>query len=165
MFVGIAALAPTAWRRAGLAASGFVWLAATEVLSGRELLFGAAQDTLVRARWEGSAVRALEDAVVPLVSSPALAPALVWAAFAVALPLLVRGRWAAADLFMAALWAAGLVIAHDSLGTMLAATSELERARGAVAGACLGALVAVTASLLAPPPPVGRDVTLDPALP
>ena len=54
MFVGLAALAGTAWRRAGLAAAGFVWLAVAEVLSGRDLLFGVADGTLARARWEGS---------------------------------------------------------------------------------------------------------------
>ena len=35
LFVGVAALASTAWRRAGLAAAGFLWLAVAEVLTGR----------------------------------------------------------------------------------------------------------------------------------
>ena len=48
----------------------------------------------------------------PLLSSPALAPAVVWAAFAVTLPLIARGRWAAVDLLLAAAWAVGLVVAH-----------------------------------------------------
>ena len=48
-------------------------------------------------------------------------------------------------------WAAGLVLAHGVLGDMLAATTELDRARGAVAGAALGGLVAVTVTLIAPP--------------
>ena len=162
MFVGLAALAPTAWRRAGLAAAGFLWLAVAEVLTGRDLLFGVADGTLARARWEGSASAALTDALAPLVSSAALAPALAWAAFAVVLPLVVRGRWAALDLLMGALWAAALVMAHDWLGQMMSTASGLLAARGAVAGAALGALVAVTVILLAPPRP---DATPEPALP
>ena len=51
----------------------------------------------------------------------------------------------------AGLWVAGLVAAHGVLGDLLAATTELDRARGAAAGAALGGLVAVTVTLLAPP--------------
>jgi eukaryotic-like serine/threonine-protein kinase len=163
MFVGLASLATTTARRAGLAAAGFVWLAVAEVLSGRQLLFGTADGTLVRARWEGSGVHAVSDALVPLVSSPALAPAVVFAAFAAVLPLMVRGRWAGMDLLAASVWAIGLVVALGGLGDLLAATTELDRARGAVAGAALGGLIAVTATLLTPPRP--RDVAPDPALP
>jgi hypothetical protein len=162
MFVGLAALAPTARRRAGLAATGFVWLAVTEVLSGRDMLFGAADGTLARARWEGSATSAASDALAPLLSTPALAPALVWAAFALVLPLLARGRWAAVDLAVGALWAIGLVVAHDALGDLMSTATDLQTARGAVAGAALGALVAVTAILLVPPRP---DAAPQPALP
>ncbi|HEX5910637.1 MAG TPA: hypothetical protein VFY44_09105, partial [Thermoleophilaceae bacterium] len=162
MFVGLAALAGTAWRRAGLAAAGFVWLAVAEVLSGRDLLFGVADGTLARARWEGSGTAALTDAIGPLLTSAALAPALVWAAFAVVLPLVARGRWAAVDLLVGTAWAVGLVLAHDWLGQLMSTGAGLQTARGAVAGAALGALVAVTAILLAPPRP---DVTPEPALP
>jgi membrane protein DedA with SNARE-associated domain len=76
--------------------------------------------------------------------------------------VLVRGRFAALDVVTAALWAAGLVAAHGALGDLLAASSELERARGAVAGACLGAIVALTVTLVAPPV---RGGSRDPALP
>ena len=162
MFVGVAALAGSAWRRAGLAAAGFVWLAVAEVLSGRDLLFGAADGTLAKARWEGSGTAALSDAVAPLLTSAALAPALVWAAFAVVLPLIARGRWVAVDLVLGAAWAVGLVLAHDQLGQLMSTGGGLQTARGAVAGAVLGALVAVTAILLTPPRP---DVPPQPALP
>src|ERR671917_1170338 len=92
VFVGIAALAPTTWRRAGLAAAGFVWLAVGEVVTGESLLFGVPDGALPRGDWEGSISAAASDALGPLVSSPALVPAAAWAAFAVALPLVVRGR-------------------------------------------------------------------------
>ena len=95
-----------------------MWLAVAEVLSGRDLLFGVADGTLARARWEGSASAALTDALVPLLSSAALAPALVWAAFAVALPLVARGRWAAVDLSMGRGLGGRSGAAHDRLGEL-----------------------------------------------
>jgi hypothetical protein len=162
VFVGVAALASTGWRRAGLAAAGFLWLAGAEILTGTDLLFGPADGTVGRAEWQDSPIDAAGDALLPLLSSPALAPLFVWVAFAVVLPLLVRGRYGALDLMAAALWAAGLIAAQSATGDLLAATTELERARGAVAGACLAAAVALLVTFLAPPPRGGSG---DPALP
>lgn len=151
MFVGIAALATTGWRRLGLGMAGFVWLAVAEVATGRELLFGVADGTLGRGEWETSALDAADNALQPLVTSPALAPAVVWGAFALVLGFAVRGRWAILDLLLGVAWVLGLIAAHGALGDLLTATTELEDARGAVAGAALGGLVAVTAILMAPP--------------
>jgi hypothetical protein len=151
VFVGVAALAPTAWRRAGLAAAGFLWLAVGEVLTGETLLFGVPEGVLSRADWEGSISAASSDALGPLVSSPALAPAAVWAAFALLLPLVVRGRWLVVDLVGAFLWAAGLVAAHTALGDMLAATTALDEARGVVAGSIGAALVVLAVSQITAP--------------
>jgi eukaryotic-like serine/threonine-protein kinase len=151
VFVGIAALAPTPWRRAGLAAAGFLWLAVGEVLTGESLLFGVPDGALPRGDWEGSISAAASDALAPLVSGPALAPAALWGAFAVLLPLVVRGRWLAVDLLGAALWTAGLVAAHVALGDVVAATTALDEARGLVAGSVGAALVAVSVSQIASP--------------
>ncbi len=151
VFVVAAAMAPTAWRRAGLAAAGFFWLALGEVLTGESLLFGVPDGVLPRAAWEGSISAAGSDALGPLLSGPALAPALVWAAFAVLLPLVVRGRWLAVDLLGAALWAAGLIAAHIALADILAGTTALDQARGVVAGSIGAALVAVAVSQMAAP--------------
>jgi hypothetical protein len=151
VFIGVAALAPTPWRRAGLGAAGFLWLAIGEVLTGQELLFGVADGTLPRAEWHGSISAAASDALGPLLSGPALAPAVVWAAFAVLPPLMVRGRWLSMDLLGAGLWAAGLIVAFAALGDMLAATTALGEARGAVAGSIGAGLVVVAVSQMAPP--------------
>jgi hypothetical protein len=151
VFVGIAALAPTPWRRAGLAAAGFIWLAIGEVVTGESLLFGVPDGVLPRGDWEGSISAAASDALSPLASGPALAPAAVWAAFAVLLPFVVRGRWLAVDLLGAGLWAVGLVVAHAALGDMLAATTALDEARGLVAGSVGAALVVLAVSQIATP--------------
>jgi hypothetical protein len=55
-----------------------------------------------------------------------------------------------------------LVLVHSALGDLLAPTTELSQARGAVAGAVLGGLVAITVTLLAPPVRYGPG---EPALP
>lgn len=152
LFVGVAALPRTLWRRVGLGALGFLWLAVAEALTGSELLFGVAGGTLERASWQDSPIDAAGNALAPMLTSPALAPALVWGAFAVVLPFFARGRWAAVDLVVGLVWVVGLVLAHGALGDLLAATAELDQARGAVAGAALAGLVAITVKLIAPPP-------------
>jgi hypothetical protein len=151
-FIGIAALAPTPWRRAGLGAAGFLWLALGEVVTGHDLLFGIADGTLQRSNWEGSISAAASHGLGPLLSGPALAPVVIWAAFAVLLPLLVRGRWLAMDLLGAGLWAVGLVVTLTSMGDMLAATTALGQPRGAVAGAIGAGLIVVAAVHMRPAP-------------
>ncbi|HEX2415217.1 MAG TPA: serine/threonine-protein kinase [Thermoleophilaceae bacterium] len=150
-FIGVAALAPTPWRRAGLAAAGVWWLVLGEALTGKPLLFGSPDGTLPRADWEGSISAALSDVLVPLAGSPALAPLLVWAAFAVALPFVVRGRWLAVDLAGAGVWALALIVAMVALGDALAAEVALDQARGAVAGSIAAALVALSVSQIVAP--------------
>jgi hypothetical protein len=150
-FIGIAALAPTPWRRAGLAASGFLWLALAEVLTGHDYLFGIADGTLQRADWQESISAAASDGLGPLLSGPALAPAVVWAAFAVLLPLLVRGRWLALDVLGAGLWAVALTVTLTAMGDMLAATTALGEPRGAAAGAFLAGVIAVAAAHMRAP--------------
>ena len=142
-FIGIAALASTTTRRAGLAAAGLWWLVLGEALTGNDLLFGSPDGTMARSTWEGSISAAASDALGPLVTTPAPAPALVWAAGAVALALVVRGRWLAVDLLGAGLCAAALIAAHIALGDALAADVALDHARGAVAGSITAALVVV----------------------
>jgi hypothetical protein len=158
LFVGVASLCSTAWRRAGLAAAGFLWLASAETLTGDKLLFGVADGTAPRAGWEASVVDAANDALAPLFLSPALLPALAWVAFAVVLPLLVRGRWTAVDAAAAVLWTVGLVLSQAAFGDLLGGAT----ARGAVAGACLGAAVAATVTAIAPPVRASQE---DAALP
>jgi hypothetical protein len=142
-FVGAAGLATTAWRRAGLGAAGFIWLTAAELLSGEELLLGVPGDAESRGQWAGSFTGAVEDAIAPLVLSPAILPVAAWAAFAAVLPLFVRGRSLAVDVVAALIWAAGLVAAHQGLAELAAGTVPLDQARGAAAGAAIGAFAAL----------------------
>jgi hypothetical protein len=150
-FVAVAGLAKGPWRRAGLGAAGFLWLVVGEVLTGKSFLFGVPDGVVPAFDWRGSAGDALDNALYPLVSSPALAPIVVFAALAALLPLVVRGRYIAVDLLGAAMWAAGLAAALFALGDVLAATTALSQPRGAAAGAVLGGLVAVAAAAMREP--------------
>ena len=108
---------------------------------------------LPRGDWEDSLSAAGLDALGPLLTSPALAPVAIWAAFAAVLPLLVRGRFLVLDLIAGGAWAAGLTAAHTGLADLLAATTALDAPRGVAAGAVCGAFVAVAVSTLAPSAP------------
>ncbi|MFN2616875.1 MAG: protein kinase [Thermoleophilaceae bacterium] len=145
-FVGLAGLCATPLRRAGMAAAGFAWLASAEVMTGRGLLFGIPDGALPRFDWEHGVRAAGSDAVYPLLSSPLLLPLLLWACFAAALPLVVRGRRLVFDVAGGLLWAAGLAAAHGVLTEFLASATARGEARGAVLGPLAGAAAAVAAA-------------------
>ncbi|HKN93793.1 MAG TPA: serine/threonine-protein kinase [Thermoleophilaceae bacterium] len=138
--------ARSAWRRAGLGAAGFLWIVAAEVVTGRSLLYGPAHGTQPRPRWDGSLTHAVAHAIFPTLTSAALAPAAVFAAGAVLLPLAVRGRNLTFDVILAAAWAAGVVAALHALDGVLASDVRLAAARGETVGALLGAGLAVAAA-------------------
>ena len=71
---------------------------------------------------------------------------LAWVVVAIALPVMVRGRWLALDLAGAALCAAALIAAHLALGDALAADVALDHARGAVAGSIAAVLLVLVIS-------------------
>ena len=134
----------------------------------RDLLFGVADGTLPRAELGGLA-HATPPATrsCPLVTSPALAPVAVWAAFAVvaaargAGPLpgprpARRGRLGGR--------AGGWRTRRSA--TCSPPTTAWTRRAGRVAGALLGVLVAVAVTAIAPPVRGARgDASPDPALP
>lgn len=142
-FVGVAGLATSSARRAGLGAAGFLWLSAAEALSGERLLFGAPAQVPAPGAWEPSLVAAATEALPPFFSTPALAPGLAWAVFAALVPLAVRGRSLALDLARGSLWAGGLVVTHLALGDLVAPGGLDAR------GAAVGPVVALLFVLLA----------------
>lgn len=114
------------WARAVLAVAGLWWVGLAESLLGRALLLGPPGDLA------GPTGRSW------------LAVGAVWAAAAVALPWLVRGRRVAADLLAACAWAAAL-----ALGTHAAAqVGGSGDPRGLVGAAALAALAALGGAAL-----------------
>jgi eukaryotic-like serine/threonine-protein kinase len=153
-FVGLAAFAPTAWRRAGLGAAGLLWLVGAEVITGNSLLYGPAKDVRPRSNWNDSLPHAVTHAIVPTLTSPLLLSAVVFAAFAAVLPLLVCGRSIGLELILGGAWAAGLVVALSGMDRLMDGQAQLSTARGGTAGALLGLGVAIVGARLkagAPP--------------
>ena len=141
-FPALAGRARGAWQRAALGAAGAWCLLPAEALLHRPLLFG----TRAPAGWERDAGRALDGVLAPPVTSGLVAVAAVWAAAALLLPWLVRGRYAGADFVGASAWAAGL-------GAGTAAVAEWAGAgypRGMVAGAVAAGVLALAVPRLLP---------------
>jgi hypothetical protein len=134
--------------RAALGALGGWWLALAEALTSQRLVSGPAPGVGARGVWDGSALDAARDAVWPLLSAGALALVALWAAAAVLLPLLVRGRSAALDIVGAAAWAATLAAATQALADALL----LAPPRGLVLGALAAGAAAVAARATQPHP-------------
>jgi hypothetical protein len=150
-FPAIAGQAPR-WRmRAALGALGYWWLALAEPLLARHLWLGPASGTPPRSVWEGSLSSTAVHVIGPLLTTGLLLGAALWAAGAVLLPLLVRGRNAVLDLVAAVAWAAALAAAAPTLDAGLAGQSAHATPRGAIVGAVLGAALAVASRALRGP--------------
>jgi serine/threonine protein kinase len=131
----LAAQVARPWQRAALGALGCWWLALAELVSGDRLALGTPPDA---AFDPGGAAH-----LWPLVTSGVLGLAALWAAAAVVLPVVVRGRALAADVVGATAWAAGLGSATQAIAGALAWRPEM---RGLVAGAVVAGGLALVAA-------------------
>jgi serine/threonine protein kinase len=155
--IGLAAAFPAlagqraSWRaRAGLAALGFWWLALAEPLLGRRLWLGPPSGMPARATWEASLASAAH--VLGTILTPEFAVGtLVWAAAAMLLPWLVRGRSAALDVVLAIAWTVALLGAAALIERAALAHSTQSSPRGALLGAMLGCSLAICARALRGP--------------
>jgi hypothetical protein len=140
------------WSRAALGAVGAWWVLLAEPLLDRRLLLGVVDPP--SQRWFGSASRALDRVLEPVLTSPGLALCAVWAVAAAVLPLLVRGRAAAVDMVLAAGWAGALGAATSAVAQAAGAPEP----RGLVLGAFAAGVVAVAARAVRPRdrPPSGQ---------
>lgn len=141
-YCAVAGQARRASVRAGLGALGAWWVLLAAAPAGETLHLGPAG-----VAWGGTAQDAA-DVLSGVVSSGAVLLVAVWAVAAAALPVLVRGWNAAADIAAAAGWAAGTAAATDALASALA----LPAPDGLVAGAIAAGVVAVVARAVADPP-------------
>jgi tRNA A-37 threonylcarbamoyl transferase component Bud32 len=107
VYPALAGLTRGAAGRALLGGIGYIWIAAWEELAHKTLLLGPVADP--PAHWKGSAGTAISDVLMPLVDGSVLAAAGIFAAAALVLPVLVRGRAPLLDALGALIWAAGLI--------------------------------------------------------
>jgi hypothetical protein len=112
VYPALASLAPTSSRRAALALCGWAWLVAAEAILDVRLLFGT---EAAPGGWSDSVGEAASGVLLPMLAPDAVLVALVWAAGAVILGALIRGRIVALELLAVLVWAAGVVALHGVL--------------------------------------------------
>ncbi len=137
VYPALAGLTRGAAGRALLGGIGYLWIAAWEELAHRTLLLGPAADP--PAHWKGSASTAFSDVLMPLVDGSVLAAAGIFAAAALVLPVLIRGRAPLLDALGALIWAAGLI---TTLKLVAGSTSPPGLLFGALLAAAIAAVLA-----------------------
>jgi hypothetical protein len=152
VYPALAGLTRGAASRALLGGIGYLWIAAWEELSHRTLMLGPVADP--PAGWKSSASTAVTDVVFPLIDGQVLAAAGIFAAAALVLPLLIRGRTPLIDALGALIWAAGLI---TTLRLVAGSTSP----PGLIFGALLAAVVAALLSRRIGSPPRYTEGSLD----
>ncbi len=156
VYPALAGLTRGAASRALLGGIGYLWIAAWEELAHRTVLLGPVADP--PAHWKGSASTAVTDVLVPLFDGSVLAATGIFAAAALVLPVLVRGRTPLLDALGALIWAAGLI---TTLRLVAGSTSP----PGLLLGALLAAVVAAVLSRRMGPPTRYTTGPLDDARP
>ncbi len=138
----LAGRASSPWRRAALAASGWIVLLLLAPIAGHGLyldwLPGASAST-----WDGSLRGAVDQVLTPLTAAGVLAPALIWALAAAVLPWLVRGRSLVIDSVLVVVWSASLVSGSTAAIAAVHGSDGVPMAPAALLGAAAGAIVAL----------------------
>ncbi|MDQ6731240.1 MAG: hypothetical protein M3022_13335, partial [Actinomycetota bacterium] len=141
----LAGLAQTAWRRAAIAAAGWIALLLAAPFAGRTLYL-----TPFPALAVGDSVgRTADRILVTPLTTGLLAPAAVWAAAAAILPLVVRGRSIALDLVRAGAWAAVLTAATPAVIVAVRGGGSAPMIPGAVLAGAAAAILALAPRWLA----------------
>ena len=141
----LAARAASPWRRGAIGAIGWIWLLFAGLVGGSALYLPRIPGTTAVGTWSGSPAALLHDALLPVLRSGALTPALVWALAAVVLPWLVRGRSLAVDFVRVVIWAAMLESATIAATAAINGSDGVHAAHTAVIGSVAAAAVALGA--------------------
>jgi len=143
----LAARAGTAWRRAALGATGWIWIVLTVPLAGTSAYLSRLPGAPPPHIWSASLSQTVTVVLRPILSSGALAAAPVWAVAAVTLPWLVRNRSLTLDTVFVVVWSATLVFATGAAISIVHAGTAQPTERTALIGAFAGALIALAPSL------------------
>jgi len=140
------------WRpRVALGFLGAWWLVLAEPLLGRALVFGPAPDTPARASFDGAPGITAGDVIAPAVASGALLLGAIWAAAALVLPWLVRGRSLSSDIVAATGWTAGIAATTAALGEALGGRVGQSAPHALLPGAVAAAALALALAHLRRP--------------
>ncbi len=143
----LAARAGSAWRRAALGATGWIWIVLAGPLSGTSAYLSRLANVPDLHIWSASLSQTVSVVFRPIVTSGALAAAPVWALAAVTLPWLVRNRSLTLDTVFVVVWSATLVSATGAAISIVHAGTAQPTEQTALVGALAGALIALAPSL------------------
>jgi serine/threonine protein kinase len=141
-----ARIAASAWGRAALAATGWLWLALAAPLAGSDLYTRRAPGTPRPDIWSSSLSSTADAVIRPLATSGVLAGALVWALAALVLPWLVSGRSLPRDIVFVSAWAAMTVSATEVAIALSSGSPTVSAPPTAIIGAVAGAVSALAPS-------------------
>jgi hypothetical protein len=141
-----ARITASAWRRAVLAATGWLWLVLAAPVAAADLYMRRPSGAQPLEVWGGSLSATAESVIKPIASSGVLAGAVVWALAALVLPWIVGGRSLPRDLVLVSAWAAMTVSATEAAIAVSSSTHTVAPPPTAVAGAIAGALLALLPS-------------------
>jgi hypothetical protein len=141
----LAARASTAWRRAALGATGWIWLVLAGPITGLNLYLVRPPGAPIADVWTASLHSTLSDVIWPLFKSGAFAPAIVWALGAAVLPLLIKSRSLALDAVQVVVWATLLALATTMV---IDAGTGLGAPRTVLLGAVASGAVALAPSVM-----------------
>jgi eukaryotic-like serine/threonine-protein kinase len=139
----------TAWRRAALGLTGWVWLTLAAPLTAGDLYARRPAGLPAPEAWTSSLAVTIHDVIGPIFSSGILAGGLAWAAGAAVLPWLLWGRSLVMDVVLACVWSAAMLSASEVLIAVVHRTGRVQAPRTAILGAVAAAVVALSPGLLA----------------
>ncbi len=148
LFLAASGVLRSNYARAVIAAIASWWLLLSEVVTGSTLYLGAPSGTWSFERWQSSVIAASEHALLPLLAGPAAAVAVLWAVFALALPIFIRGRGFLLDCVGGIVWGTSFVMASKGLAVLLSGTLKSVDPRGTVIAALVVVLAIATFHLV-----------------
>ena len=140
-------LAASAWQRAVLGLTGWVWLVLAAPLAGADLYETRPRGIPPPDVWAPSLEITVHAVIKPLGTSGLFAGAAVWAVAAAVLPWTVRGRSLPRDLVLVAVWAAATVSATEAAIAAAHGSGAQVAPSTAVVGAVAAALLALAPAL------------------
>jgi eukaryotic-like serine/threonine-protein kinase len=138
----------SAWRRAALGATGYVWLTLVAPLAGADLYTKRPQGIPAAGVWTASLGVTAHHVLGALFSAGTILAAGVWAIGAAVLPWLLRTRSLATTCVLVTVWSAVLLSATETAIVAFHGTHGAAAPPRAVAGAVVGALTALAPALI-----------------
>lgn len=136
------------WKqRLALGLTGWIWLIVGDLLSGQNGYVQLPASLPEPRVWMGSLYDTVHRVLPALLSVGLLAPAIIWAAAALVLPLALRGRALSGRILLIVAWAAAAPLLVGAVLTAFPTGGSLPAAQGALGALACLALVLIAGAL------------------